>query len=88
MFGNCSGLEAFSKINQNLMNDIFVQVGGREDSNVYISNKTKRAADVGIEARHIKLPKSTTQADLEREIEALNADYNVDGIIVQVFIFA
>uniref|UniRef100_A0AC34GWN8 C-1-tetrahydrofolate synthase, cytoplasmic n=1 Tax=Panagrolaimus sp. ES5 TaxID=591445 RepID=A0AC34GWN8_9BILA len=61
-----------------------VQVGGREDSNVYISNKTKRAADVGIAARHIKLPKSTTQIELQREIDLLNADYDVDGIIVQL----
>jgi 5,10-methylene-tetrahydrofolate dehydrogenase/methenyl tetrahydrofolate cyclohydrolase len=61
-----------------------VQVGGREDSNVYISNKTKRAADVGIAARHIKLPKSTTQAELQREIDLLNSDYDVDGIIIQL----
>ena len=33
-----------------------VQVGDREDSNVYIRMKIKAAKECGIEATHIKLP--------------------------------
>ena len=38
-----------------------IQVGGREDSNVYIRAKVKAAGDIGISAQHIQLPRSTTQ---------------------------
>lgn len=38
-----------------------VQVGGREDSNVYIRMKMQAAAAVGAEAEHIKLPNTATQ---------------------------
>ncbi|KAG8322407.1 hypothetical protein J6590_022859 [Homalodisca vitripennis] len=41
-----------------------VQVGGREDSNVYIRMKIKAASEIGIEAEHIKLPRSTTQSQV------------------------
>lgn len=34
-----------------------VQVGGREDSNVYIRMKLKAAEDIGIKAEHVKLPR-------------------------------
>ena len=34
-----------------------VQVGGREDSNVYIRMKMKAAEEIGINANHVKLPK-------------------------------
>lgn len=41
-----------------------VQVGGREDSNVYIRMKIKAASEIGINAQHIKLPKSTSEAEV------------------------
>lgn len=41
-----------------------VQVGGREDSNVYIRMKIKAAEEIGIYAEHVQLPKSTTQDEL------------------------
>lgn len=41
-----------------------VQVGGREDSNVYIRMKVKAANEIGIFAEHIKLPRSTTEAEV------------------------
>lgn len=43
-----------------------VQVGGREDSNVYIRMKMKAAVEIGMRASHIKLPKSTTQVEVGR----------------------
>ncbi|XP_044730108.1 C-1-tetrahydrofolate synthase, cytoplasmic [Chrysoperla carnea] len=61
-----------------------VQVGGREDSNVYIRMKMKAAQDIGIKAEHIKLPKSITELELLQKLQKLNDDPNVHGIIVQM----
>lgn len=41
-----------------------VQVGGREDSNVYIRMKLKAATEIGIHAEHIQLPKTITEGEL------------------------
>lgn len=41
-----------------------VQVGGREDSNVYIRMKMRAAEEIGMRANHIKLPRSTTQLEV------------------------
>ncbi|CAH2003911.1 unnamed protein product [Acanthoscelides obtectus] len=61
-----------------------VQVGEREDSNVYIRMKIKAASDIGILAEHIKLPKTTTETELLEKLRQLNGDNNVHGIIVQM----
>ncbi|CAH0550857.1 unnamed protein product [Brassicogethes aeneus] len=61
-----------------------VQVGGREDSNVYIRMKIKAASEIGIKAEHVKLPKSTTEVELLNKLNKLNADPNIHGIIVQM----
>lgn len=41
-----------------------VQVGDREDSNVYIRMKIRAATEIGIKAEHIRLPKSTTEYEV------------------------
>lgn len=41
-----------------------VQVGAREDSNVYIRMKIKAASQIGIEATHVKLPRTITEAEV------------------------
>ncbi|CAJ0583024.1 unnamed protein product, partial [Mesorhabditis spiculigera] len=61
-----------------------VQVGNRSDSNVYIGSKLKKTAEIGAQGMLVKLPETTTQSQLEAEIERLNNDNNVDGIIVQL----
>ncbi|XP_066996559.2 C-1-tetrahydrofolate synthase, cytoplasmic [Anabrus simplex] len=61
-----------------------VQVGEREDSNVYIRMKLKAATEIGIEACHVKLPKSTTESELLRKLDKLNKDPKIHGIIVQM----
>ncbi|XP_046750821.1 C-1-tetrahydrofolate synthase, cytoplasmic isoform X2 [Diprion similis] len=61
-----------------------VQVGGREDSNVYIRMKIKAASEIGIDANHVKLPNTTTETELINRINKLNDDPNVHGIIVQM----
>ncbi|XP_017026666.1 C-1-tetrahydrofolate synthase, cytoplasmic isoform X1 [Drosophila kikkawai] len=61
-----------------------VQVGGREDSNVYIRMKIKAATEIGIEAVHVRLPRSITEVELLDKINELNDDPRVHGIIVQM----
>ncbi|XP_052768500.1 C-1-tetrahydrofolate synthase, cytoplasmic-like isoform X2 [Mya arenaria] len=61
-----------------------VQVGGREDSTVYIGQKLKNAALVGVDARHVQLSNTATQQDIVQAVERLNADPTVHGIIVQL----
>lgn len=61
-----------------------VQVGLREDSNVYIRMKIKAAQDLSIKVRHYQLPNTTTEADLLNTIDKLNNDPDLHGIIVQM----
>lgn len=41
-----------------------VQVGGRDDSNVYIRMKIRAAAEIGINAQHVQLPRTISQNEL------------------------
>jgi methylenetetrahydrofolate dehydrogenase (NADP+) / methenyltetrahydrofolate cyclohydrolase len=61
-----------------------VLVGDDPASEVYISLKQKAAQAVGIDARDIRLPASTSQDDLLARIAELNADDGVDGLLVQL----
>jgi methylenetetrahydrofolate dehydrogenase (NADP+)/methenyltetrahydrofolate cyclohydrolase len=61
-----------------------VLVGDNPASAVYVRNKDRAAAAAGIGARTIKLPASTTEADLLGVVAGLNADPAVDGILVQM----
>ncbi|VEN57639.1 unnamed protein product [Callosobruchus maculatus] len=46
--------------------------------------KIKAASEIGIQAEHIKLPKTTTETELLEKLGQLNGDSNVHGIIVQM----
>jgi len=61
-----------------------VQVGDREDSNVYIRAKIKAASEIGINASLVKLPADISEEELLKSIDGLNNDKNVHGIIVQM----
>ena len=61
-----------------------IQVGDRPDSNVYIGAKVKACEEIGIKGVHLKLPPTTTQDELIENIERLNEDPSVHGIILQV----
>lgn len=43
---------------------VIIQVGGRDDSNVYIRQKIKSAAEIGVIASHVKFPKTITQIEV------------------------
>ncbi|KAJ6650335.1 hypothetical protein lerEdw1_013382, partial [Lerista edwardsae] len=61
-----------------------LQVGDRDDSNLYISMKLKAAAEIGIDANHVKLPSTATEAEVLKCIRGLNEDPAVHGFIVQL----
>jgi methylenetetrahydrofolate dehydrogenase (NADP+) / methenyltetrahydrofolate cyclohydrolase len=60
-----------------------VLVGDDQASAVYVASKEKAAAEVGMDGRVYRLPGSTSEAELLERVGALNADPNVDGILVQ-----
>lgn len=59
-------------------------VGSDPASETYVRNKDRAAAQAGIKAVTIQLPAETSQAVLLARIGALNADPEVDGILVQL----
>jgi len=61
-----------------------VQVGNREDSNVYVRTKLKFAKQLGMNAEIVKLPDTSTEQKVLSTVERLNNDPNVHGIIVQL----
>ncbi|CUO57092.1 Bifunctional protein FolD [[Eubacterium] contortum] len=61
-----------------------VQVGDDPASSVYVNNKKKACAYIGIESRAFELPETTTEAELVSLVETLNADSGVNGILVQL----
>lgn len=61
-----------------------IQVGNDPASTVYVNNKKKACAYIGIESRSYELPEETAEGDLIRLIEKLNEDDSVNGILVQL----
>lgn len=61
-----------------------IQVGNNPASTVYVGNKKKACAYVGIESFSYELPEETTQAELLALVEDLNKKKEVNGILVQL----
>ena len=61
-----------------------VLVGEDPASRVYVRNKDRAAASVGIAVNTVHLPAGTAQAELLAVLARLNADPDVDGILVQL----
>jgi len=59
-------------------------VGDHPASRSYVATKTKQAAETEIDGRLIELPETIDTATLIAEIDRLNRDENVDGILVQL----
>ena len=62
----------------------FVRVGEDPASAYYVRSKERLAAKVGIASETRVLPEGTGQAELLALVEGLNADQEVDGILVQL----
>jgi len=61
-----------------------ILVGDDDASAVYVRNKVRACAEVGIKSEHIALPASTTISDLLGVVRKLNQNKDVDGILVQL----
>jgi methylenetetrahydrofolate dehydrogenase (NADP+)/methenyltetrahydrofolate cyclohydrolase len=61
-----------------------ILVGDDPASAVYVRSKDRAAREVGIDAHTIRLPADTSQTRLLVEIDRLNDDPQVDGILVQL----
>ncbi|XP_055475250.1 C-1-tetrahydrofolate synthase, cytoplasmic [Psammomys obesus] len=61
-----------------------LQVGNRDDSNLYINVKLKAAEEIGIKATHIKLLRTSTESEVLKYVISLNEDTTVHGFIVQL----
>jgi methylenetetrahydrofolate dehydrogenase (NADP+)/methenyltetrahydrofolate cyclohydrolase len=61
-----------------------IQIGENKESEAYIKNKKKFAHDVGAEVRHVQLPADISEEDLVGEINKLNNDKSVHGVIAQM----
>ena len=59
-------------------------VGEDPASKVYVGNKIKACAELGIYSRHIELPADTSEATLLEQIAKLNADPKIHGFLVQL----
>lgn len=63
---------------------VIVQVGSNAASRVYVDQKIKRAAEVGIEVEHQHYDVSITEQMLIDEILKLNIDDAITGYIIQL----
>ena len=61
-----------------------ILVGSDPASEVYVSHKRKDCEQVGFVSKAYDLPENTSQTELLNLIEQLNADSEVDGILVQL----
>lgn len=61
-----------------------IQVGNDPASSVYVGNKKKACAYIGIESKSFELPEETTEEELLQIIDDLNKDDSVNGILVQL----
>ena len=60
-----------------------IRVGDDPASVSYVRKKEQTAAEIGISSRLHLLPDGTTQSELAGLVERLNADPEIDGILVQ-----
>eukprot|EP00064_Thunnus_orientalis_P007149 superscaffoldBa00000779_g7168 len=94
-----SGKEVSAQVRQRLKNEVeqmklqdpnfrpglvVLQVGDRDDSNLYISMKLKAAAEIGINATHMRLPKTATEEEILHSITEVNENSSIHGLIVQL----
>jgi methylenetetrahydrofolate dehydrogenase (NADP+) / methenyltetrahydrofolate cyclohydrolase len=61
-----------------------VLVGDDPASAVYVRSKGKACEEAGMHSVTIRMPASTTQDELLAEVDALNADPSIHGILVQM----
>jgi methylenetetrahydrofolate dehydrogenase (NADP+)/methenyltetrahydrofolate cyclohydrolase len=61
-----------------------VLVGEDGPSQVYVRSKQRKAEDAGMASRHVGLPSTASQVDVEAAVHGLVIDPDVHGILVQL----
>lgn len=61
-----------------------VIVGEDPASRIYVRNKIKACAELGVRSYSYELPNEATQAEVEGLLDELARDVNVDGILLQL----
>ena len=61
-----------------------VLIGGDPASQVYVGSKRRSCEEIGFKSESYDLPASTSESDLLALIDQLNADNEIDGILVQL----
>lgn len=61
-----------------------ILVGNDPASEIYVRNKQIGCDETGMNGQTIKMPENTSQKELEQEIDRLNRDETVHGILVQL----
>jgi methylenetetrahydrofolate dehydrogenase (NADP+)/methenyltetrahydrofolate cyclohydrolase len=61
-----------------------ILVGDNAASLIYVNKKKEKCLDVGIESEIISLPESASEKEVVEEVEKLNKDDSVTGILVQL----
>lgn len=74
----------FKEKNNTVPKLVVVLVGSDSASCVYVNHKMTYAQKVGFQSEVIKLPKTVSQQELLDQIEKLNLDNDVNGILVQL----
>lgn len=63
---------------------VAVRVGNDPASEIYVRNKAKKARELGLEGTELVFPDSMSESELLAEVDRLNRDDSVDGILVQL----
>jgi len=63
---------------------VAVRVGNDPASEIYVRNKAKKARELGLQGTELIFPESMSEAELLAEVDRLNRDPDVDGILVQL----
>lgn len=61
-----------------------VLVGDDPASQVYVRNKARKSAEVGIDAETVRMSETSSAEEVFEQVERFNQDPDVDGILVQL----
>ncbi|HEX9161642.1 MAG TPA: bifunctional methylenetetrahydrofolate dehydrogenase/methenyltetrahydrofolate cyclohydrolase FolD [Thermoanaerobaculia bacterium] len=63
---------------------VAVRIGNDPASEIYVRNKARKAEELGLRGEQLLFPETLSEAGLLAEVGRLNADDEVDGILVQL----
>jgi methylenetetrahydrofolate dehydrogenase (NADP+)/methenyltetrahydrofolate cyclohydrolase len=63
---------------------VAVRVGNDPASEVYVRNKARKAKELGLAGAELVFDAAMRESDLLAEVDSLNNDDNIDGILVQL----